>query len=408
MKEDLNLLVYLGLFFLISQLFGKAANWMKTPRLVGYLISGILFGPYVLNVFSRELIFQMDLFTQMALAIIAFSIGASLKINTIKEKKKVILGISVLQAVICAAIVAGSLFAALYFLYPVGDVSHILGISLIVGAVSAATAPAAILSLVHEYKAKGNMTTVLMGIIALDDAIVLIFYAFAFSIAQVLISGAAFSFQSGIIEPLLSVIYAVALGVGSGILIKAILGFFPSQEVLLGLMLGAVFFIAGLAQTFGLSHLLPIMVFAFYIENFSQTNLAKKAYESVEEIEEPILGVFFLLAGAHLNLSQAVSAGLLVGIVFLARSAGKYFGTRVAGKITHAEDKVSKYLGLALLPSAGVAIGLVLDAQARLSDALPELTTLMLGIIIGQTLINELISPFLVRYALRKSGDITS
>ncbi len=405
--ENLNLLIYLGLFLLISQIFGRIANYLKAPRLVGYLVAGIAFGPYVFNLFSQHVVDTMDLFTDMALAIIAFSIGAALRLQSIKKKKKVITGIALVQAVICALVVGVFLFGAMYFFSSYENINEILSISILLGAISAATAPAAILSLIHEYRAKGNLTTVLLGIIALDDAIVLIFYSFAFAIAKVLVSDAAFGLYSGIVEPLLSVLYAIALGVAAGIVMKQILRFFRSEEILLGLLLGAVFFIAGIAKHFEFSHLLPIMVFAFYIENFTESELAQKSYKTIDKIEEPILGVFFLLAGAHLNLSQAFSAGMLVFVVFFARFIGKYGGTWLAANFTGAENKIKKYAGLALFPSAGVAIGLVLDAQSRLSEFIPEFTTLMLGIIIGQTLINELISPFFVRYAFKKAGEIS-
>jgi NhaP-type Na+/H+ or K+/H+ antiporter len=346
--EDFNLLIYLGLFFLISQIFGRVANFFRAPRLIGYLVAGIVFGPYVLQVFSLELVEQMDLFTEMALAIIAFSIGASLKLEKIKSKKKVILGIAFLQAITCWIIVTASLFSVLYFFYTYEAVQEILGVCILLGAISAATAPAAILSIIHEYKAKGKITTVLLGTTAVDDAITLILYAFAFSIAEALVTDSAFSTQSGIIEPLLDTVYAIVFGLVVGLMIKAILRYFPNKEVLLGIMIGAVFFIAGIAQKFGFSHLLPIMVFAFYIEN-TEKRLAQKSYDSVKKIEEPILGVFFLLAGAHLNLLQAISAGTLVLTMVLARGIAKYGGTRIASKYTKAEEKVKKYAGLASL-----------------------------------------------------------
>ncbi|MBK6265573.1 cation:proton antiporter [Marivirga sp. S37H4] len=405
--NDLNLLIYLGLFFLLSQVFGKIANFFNAPRLVGYLISGIVFGPYVLKVFDEQLVEQMDLFTEMALAIIAFSIGASLRLEKIKSNKKVILGITLTQALLCTVIVAITLFAVLYFFYPYKSVNEILSICVILGAISAATAPAAVLSLIHEYKAKGNLTTVLLGIIALDDAITLIFYSFALSIAQVLVTDSTFNLQSGLLEPLLSTFYAIAFGLLIGIIMKYVIKYFPGEDILLGVILGAVFFIAGIAQKFDFSHLLPIMVFAFYLENFAQVDLAKKAYKAIDKIEEPILGVFFLLAGAHLDLSKAGSAGILVLVVFIARAISKYGGTRLAANFTNAHINVKKYTGLALLPSAGVAIGLILEAQGKLGSEIPALANLMLSIVIGKTLINELISPFFVRYAFKKAGEIS-
>lgn len=403
--EPLNFLSYLGLFFLLSQIFGRAANFLNAPRLVGYLTAGILFGPYILNVFTKELVDQMHLFTEMALAIIAFSIGASLRLEEISKKKKIILGITITQALFCALVVATALFASLYYFYGSYASKDILAISILLGAIAAATAPAAILSIIREYRAKGNLTNILLGIIALDDAVTLIFYSFALSISKVLVTGSDFSFQKGVAEPLLSTLYAIGFGIVMGLLIKSIIRFFPDEGILLGLTLGVVFFIAGIAQKFGFSHLLPIMVFAFILENYTKGDLAKKSKQSVDKIQEPILGVFFLLAGAHLNIQLASSAIFLVVVVLLARAIAKYYGTRLAAYFTGAEKKVKKYLGLALIPSAGVAIGLILDAKGQLSNQTPDLANIMLSIVIGKTLINELTSPFLVRYVFKKAGE---
>ncbi len=403
--HDLNLLSYLGLFFLISQIFGKIAELLKAPHLIGYLLAGILFGPYVLNVFSNELVQRMDLFRDIALSIIAFTIGSSLKWRDVLKNKNIILSITIFQAFIIVLLVGGAVFVALYFLYASKSINNILAISLLTGAISVATAPATIVSLISEYKARGNLTNIVLGVTALDDAITLIFYSFAFSVAMVLITGAEFNLFSGIIDPFLNILYAIGIGLATGFIIRFILRYYTSESILLGLLLGAVFIIAGLAKWLNLSHLLPIMVFAFYIENFSDSNIAKKLHKSINIIEAPVLGVFFLLAGAHLNITHALSAGIFALVVFFVRIAAKYSGTWLAANATGAETNVKKYAGLALMPSAGVAIGLVLDAQNVLSQHIPDLTDLLLGMILGQTLINELVSPFLVRYVLKKSGE---
>src|SRR5690606_5669560 len=235
-------------FFLISQIFGKLASLINAPHLVGYLISGVLFGPYVLHIIPRQIVSEMELFTDIALAIIAFSIGASLKLDEVKKKKRVILGISLIQAAFCSIIVSLSLFASFYYFYPSESFNGILSISLIVGAISAASSPAALMSVIHEYKSQGHLTTLLLGITAFSDVITLILYAFALSIAEILVSEATFSFYSGLIEPILSIFFAIVLGVVFGLFIKAIIRYFPKEEVLLGLMLGAVFLIGGVSQ----------------------------------------------------------------------------------------------------------------------------------------------------------------
>src|SRR5690606_10872133 len=272
-----------------------------------------------------------------------------------------------------------SLFASLYYFYPSESFNGILSISLIVGAISAASSPAALMSVIHEYKSQGHLTTLLLGITAFSDVITLILYAFALSIAEILVSEATFSFYSGLIEPILSIFFAIVLGVVFGLFIKAIIRYFPKEEVLLGLMLGAVFLIGGVSQKLDFSHLLPIMVFGFFVENFADRNLAQKSYNAVYKIEEPIFGVFFFLAGAHLDLTKAGSALLLVLVVFSSRFLSKYLGTRIASGLTHAKEKVKKYAGLALLPSAGVAIGLILDAQNTLASHISSLANIMLS-----------------------------
>ena len=403
---DLNFFTNLGLLFLVSLFFGRLANLLKAPRLVGYLAAGVLFGPYVLGLFSENLVDEMQHFTEMALSIIAFSIGASMKLKDIKRDKKVIIGVAVAQALLCSLLVAAAIFGVLFFFYSFKSTNNILGVSIILGAISAATAPAAILSLVREYQAKGPLTRILLGVIALDDAITIVLYSIALSLAQVLMSGKSFEIYSGLAEPFLQMLGAIGLGLAVGFVIKHSIRFFPGREVLLGIILGAVFLIAGIANLFGFSHLLAIMTFAFFIENYTDNEFARAAYEVVDQIEEPILGVFFLLAGAHLNLNLATSAGFLIIVLLLFRSAGKYGGSFLGANATHAGPKVKKLLGIALLPSAGVAIGLVMDARTKLSDFIPELSGIMVSIIIGQTLFNEFISPFLVKYVLRKSGEI--
>jgi Kef-type K+ transport system membrane component KefB len=404
---DLNLLIYIGLFFLISQIFGKIAYWLSAPHLIGYLVSGILFGPYMLQIFSSEMVEEMNLFTEMALAIIAFSIGSSLKLPRIKGLKRLIIRITLWQAIVSIISVGGIILLSLYFFYSYESVYEILSVSILLAVISIATAPSTIISLIHEYKAQGRFTNILLGVTALSDVVTLFLYSFVLAISLALVSDAEFNLTSGFINPFLNVIYAIALGIFAGIVIRYIIRYYRDDEILLGLLLGTLFTISGIAFIFGFSHLLPIMVFAFYVENFSGGSLPKKFHNSINSIEKPILGVFFLLAGAHLDISRAFSFGALVAVVFLARSAGKVGGTYMAIRFTRASQKLKSYTGLVLLPSAGFAIGLILEAQNRLQEFIPELASLMLSVVLGKTLINELVSPFLVKFVLKKSGAIT-
>jgi NhaP-type Na+/H+ or K+/H+ antiporter len=404
----MNVLIYIGLFFLISQVFGKIAYLLKAPHLIGYLLAGILFGPHILHIFSSEMVEEMDIFTEMALAVIAFSIGASLKLSQIKVVKKLIIYITLWQAIVSIVSVGGFIFLSLYFFYPNVSVPENLSVAILLAVISIATAPSTIISLVHEYKAKGRFTTILLGVTALGDAITLFLYSFVLVISLTLVSDADFNLVSGLINPFLNVVFAIVLGILSGIIIKFIIRYFRDDEILLGLLLGSLFTISGISLFFGFSHLLPIMVFAVYVENFSGSSLPGKFHDSINSIEKPILGVFFLLAGAHLDISRAFSFAALVAIVFFARLLGKLLGTMLAVRLTNSNNQIKSYAGIALLPSAGFAIGLVLEAQSRLNDFIPEMAALMLSVVLGKTLINEIFSPFLVKYVFRKSGELST
>jgi Kef-type K+ transport system membrane component KefB len=179
----MNLLIYIGLFFLISQIFGKIAHWLKAPHLIGYLFAGILFGPYILQIFSSEMVEEMNLFTEMALAVIAFSIGASLKLPRIKGLKKLIIRITLLQAGVSMILVGGILFFSLYYFYPYQSIPEILSVSILLAVISIATAPSTIISLVHEYKAQGRSTNIILGVTALSDVITLFLYSFVLAIS---------------------------------------------------------------------------------------------------------------------------------------------------------------------------------------------------------------------------------
>jgi Kef-type K+ transport system membrane component KefB len=223
-----------------------------------------------------------------------------------------------------------------------------------------------------------------------------------------LVSDADVNLVSGFINPFLNVVYAIVLGILSGIIIKYIIRYYRDDEILLGLLMGMLFTISGIAFIFDFSHLLPIMIFAFYVENFSGSSLSRRFRDSFNSIEKPILGVFFLLAGAHLDISRAFSFGALVAIVFFARFLGKLGGTILAVQLNNSDNEIKSYAGIALLPSAGFAIGLILEAQNRLNEFIPEMAALMLSVVLGKTLINELISPFFVKYVLKKSGQLST
>ena len=280
-----------------------------------------------------------------------------------------------------------------------------LPLALVLGAVSVATAPAAILSLVHELKAKGPFTTTLLGVVALDDAVAIMVYGYVIVWVKELMGGHSSSLLLTFAAPLISIAFSVVIGLVVGFVLIRIIKYAGPRDVLLGFILGAILLTGGLAASFGVSPLLATMVLGFIIGNFAEHERASEALDVVEKIEEPIFGIFFLLAGAHLNLDIGFLA-LGVGLIVLGgRFIGKLMGSKIGARLGGAPLEVRKYLGLALLPSAGVAIGLVLDAKVFIDTVSPMLGALIVSAVLGKTLINEIITPFLVRYAMIKAGE---
>ena len=409
--EHFHLLVYTGLLFLASQAGGRLASALKAPRMVGYLLTGVLLGPSVLGLFPEKIVTEdLEIITEISLAVIAFSIGGSLKLEQLKRMKGVILWVTVLQALMASLIVFTLMSLFLPRVVPDSDVTGgflrgTLPVALAIGAISAATAPAAVMSIVREYGARGSFTTVLLGVVALDDVLTLIIFAFAISMGQALIGSEALTLSNGLLLPFKDVFLQLILGALMGTFTGAIIRFFPSRGALLGIAAGAIFLTSGLTISLGLSPLLATMVLGFIIMNFGDRERRVSVFHVLEDIEMPIFGIFFALAGAHLQVGAVMKTGWLMVILTLGRFAGKMMGASAGAAITSAPETVRRYLGMALLPAAGVTIGLMLEVNGLYSHAHPGLCETMVSAVVGAVLINELLTPFFVRYALFRSGD---
>jgi len=413
MPSHLHFLVFVGLLFLISQVFARIASFFKSPYIVGYLTAGIIFGPSLLNLFDHKLITQdLSIITDITLSIIAFSIGGSLRFSILKKFKSSILWITILQALGAFLLV----FLLTLFLMPNivstteaqnGFQKTYLPIALVLGSILLATAPASIISIIHEYKAKkGSFTNILLGIITLDDAIALTFYSFAMVVSANLIVGDKLDIKIALLKPVISISFAIVLGLLMGVFLKKILKFFKPKDILLGIITGTVLLTGGLAITLNISPLLANMMLGLYVANFIEHKKADESFEVVDSIEEPIFGIFFLIAGAQLDISFLSKGLLLTFILLISRFVGKYIGAYFGGEISKASQAVKKFIGLSLLPTSGVTIGLVLEADFIFSKTIPYLSDLMVNAVIGATLINELLSPYLVRFSLKKAKEI--
>ena len=400
-------LLAVGLLLILGYWGGRAANALKLPRVSGYLVAGMLLSPSFSNILSRRLI-DRDLYiiTEMALGIIAYTIGGSLVFERLKRLGKSIVWITLSQAGGAFLLTAAFLIPAMPFLTGLrGSGYDLIGtylpMALVIGAISIATAPGATLAIITELKASGPFTTTLLGVIALDDGLAIIFFALAGTAAHALINPGAVPWMTMVVGALGEIGFSLLLGILAGMVLKCMARLVRRREALLMVILGTLFSTSGAAALLGLSPLLANMVMGFIIVNLELRH--HDFFLVVEEIEEPMYGLFFGLAGAHIDLGLLKSAGLLAIAIVVARVTGKLLGTWAGAKISQAPKNVRRYLGLALLPKAGVTIGLVLIAREIFP--LPLVASILVNAVIGSVIINELIAPPLVKYALLKAGE---
>lgn len=420
--------LYIAVFLLVALFSTRLMKLIKLPNVTGYIITGIIMGPFVFgllfNNFSYEgikesLIFQyvdkISWVSTVALGFIAFSIGTSFKSATIKKVGKRVIIITVLEAFGASLLVFIALLVA-HFINP----NHISWqMVLTLSAIASATAPAATLMVIKQYNAKGSLVDTLLPVVALDDAAALILFAILFQLAKGLSVG-EYSIYSMLIKPLLEILISLGIGAVLGFIISLLNKLFKSRNNRLILCIFTVFAAVGLyflfrntwMGGFELSSLLICMMAGAIYVNFTKEN--EKTYDVLDKFTSPLYMVFFVLSGASLDLSIFASKlGILVVIVafvyIVFRVLGKWLGAFAGASITHSEEKVRKYLGFALIPQAGVAIGLSTTA-CKLFNEIPgmsETGNFILAIILTSTLVYELIGPLVSKFALTKAGEIT-
>ncbi len=403
---EIGALEALGIFFIFGYLGGRLANWLRFPRVSGYIIAGILLSPSISQIIPEALIKEkFYVINEIALAVIAYSVGGSLKFSKLKMLGKSIFVINLSEAL--GAFLLTFVLTALLGPYLIGldgcpgsFTEGCLPLSLIIAAVSAATAPAAILAIVHEYKAKGPLTTTLLGVVALDDAVAIILFAFAGPIVHILTGGGGISFYRVVAEPGIIILGSILLGSVIGFMLIALSPWIRKKESLLVVILGAIFLCSGIAGHLKLSPLLANMMVGFLIIN--KARHSDRLFQAVENIEEPIFALFFTLAGAHFDLMVFKFVGFMAFLIVASRFTGKYIGTRLGAELSHAPADVKKYLAYGLLPTAGVTIGLVFMAQPLMQ---PELFEIMINAVLGAVIISELVAPPLVKFALKQAGE---
>jgi len=405
-------LLSLSIAMFSGLMLSRVAKKLQLPAVTAYLVAGILVGPYLLGSFgvpglgfiSMEDIGSYGIICDVALGFIAFAIGNEFRLAQLRQTGKQATVIGIAQAVITTLIVDAALIA-LHFIIP--DKLP-LPSAIVLGAVASATAPAATLMVVRQYKAKGPLTDLLLPIVALDDAVGLVLFAVSFGIAKALLSGSV-DIISIVLEPILEVVLSLGLGFVMGFLFTFFERFFHSRSKRISMSVSFVFLTVALSMLkfevcgihIAFSSLLVCMMLGTVFCNIC--DFSEELMNRVDQWTAPLLVLFFVLSGAELELgafSDIVVVG--IGIVYiLFRSMGKYFGAGWSAKAVKCDKNIVKYLGITLLPQAGVALGMAMKAEQLGPEGL-----IVTNITLFSVLIYELIGPFLTKMALQKAGEI--
>jgi Kef-type K+ transport system membrane component KefB len=368
---------------------GRMAKHLHLPNVTGYLVAGLIIGPSVLGLIPADVLPNLDIIADTALGFIAFSIGTEFKMSYFKRVGVTPIVIAFLEAFLAVIFVVVALLIA----------GFSLPFSLVLGSIAAATAPAATIMVIKQYKAKGPVTEMLLSVVALDDAAALMLFGIAVAIAQA-VSNPGSSVVSALVNPVIEIFGALICGFILGLIFIIPLRFFKKDGNRLALTIGFVFVGIGIASIFGLSQLLLCMALGATLTNFSSnTNHIVKLTDG---LTPPIFILFFVLSGAELQLSVIPSIGIAGIIYVIVRVVGKIAGASLGSVICRADSKITKYLGFSLMPQAGVAIGLSLLA----TQIVPEFGAEIRAIILCGTLIYELIGPAITKLSLKKAGEI--
>ena len=411
-KEKMNILLSLSVAILAGLLMTRVFKPLRLPSVTAYLVAGILVGPYCLGrlgldglgFVTMDAVSKLSIISDVALGFIAFSIGNEFRLSSLRKTGRQATIIGIVQAV-AATLLVDIVLIVFSILFP-GLIS--IDQAIVLGAIAAATAPAATLMVVRQYKAKGELVDLLLPIVALDDAVGLVVFSISFGIADAMHSGAV-DMISILVNPLLEIVLSLGLGALMGVVLTWLEKLFNSNTNRLNMSIAVVFLTCSLAGlsfqigpvTISFSSLLTCMMLGTVFCNICP--LSEDLMEKTDRWTSPLFALFFVISGAQLELGFfREGMVVLLGVVYIvSRSLGKYLGAFFSAKATGCPKKVYEHLGSALLPQAGVALGMCVTARK-----LGESSNLICNITLFAILIYELFGPVITKQALIHSGDI--
>lgn len=387
----MNLLLNISIVLLVGIIGGRFAKLFKLPSVTGYLIAGLFIGPSFFKLVTTQDIEAFSLVNELALAAIAFSIGSEFLLKDMKKLGKSVMVITLAQVFGAVLMV----FIVTFFIFRQPFV-----FSLVIASMSAATAPAATIMVIRQFRADGPLTRTILPVVALDDAIGIVLFGLAMSVTKIIMGDTSISPLRMVSQPFIEIAGSLLLGLVIGLILTFAAKRAKDQEELLSMVLAAIASSTGMANLLGLSPLLTCMMVGATLVNLKPNS--HRVFSIVNNFTPPIYLLFFTLAGASLDLGVLSRVGLLGVGYILARGGGKILGAYWGAKAMKADDVVTKYLGLSLLPQGGISIGL----SMVVAQQLPQYSSSIITIILFSVLIYEATGPIFAKIAIQKAGEI--
>ena len=389
-----NPILSLAIVFILGFFSSRITKKLKIPTITAYVMLGILLSPEVLNLLSEEMLSTSDFFSNIVLGIIAFSLGESFSLDTLRRVGRAVTGISITAAIMPWFLVTVAFW--LFFKQP-------FYIALVFGAIASATAPAAVVMVTQEYKSRGDFTDTLLGVVAIDDAWALIIFGLSLAFASSFIhdNGHLAGILKDLFRAIIEIFGSLAIGVVVALIFNKLSHFVKTAKERLIFVLGFLFLAIGSAILLHFSVLLSCIVFGATLINTNK--LSFEFFNSLRDIDSPLYLIFFVLAGASLKINILAAAIMLTLGYIALRTAGKIAGGALGSKIVDASPSIRKYMGMALIPQAGVALACALIAKQTIGGHWGEK---ILTITIASTVVFELVGPWITKFSLIKAGEI--
>jgi len=404
----MDVILIVGVIVLVGFVAGEVLAALRMPKVTGYLLAGILLNPGILGLMPKDFTEHTDVVTGISLCFITFSIGGTLHYSRIKRLGKTILYVTLCEAEFAfLAVIGGFLLLGPHLpqVAGAGFAAAIIPMSLLLGSLGAPTDPSATLAVVHQYKAKGTVTSTIMGVAAMDDALGIMNFSLGLALATAFTQDSGFSVRVALVDPFIGILGAIALGAafggGLGVLCRLVAR--ETEGALIVIILGLLTLCFGCARFLGVDELMATMTMGATVVNFSA--FQEKIFRILERYtEELIFVLFFTISGMQLNLSVLSSSVSLVLAFVVFRAVGKLTGAQTGAALARAPRAVRRYVGGGLIPQGGIVIGLAL--LIRQNPAFKDFSDIVINVIIGATVLHEIVGPFVSKFVLSRAREL--